>query len=113
MKTPNNIRIILTPVGSSERTDLENIENKQYSSKTTLAKALMVMLGEHSAKVLTVGEFSKECAFTNAHKSFNQAISNHRKKTQCYKLTDFMNDFNNQEFGEETEKYWMGYVKVK
>lgn len=113
MKLQNNIKIILTPVGSSNRGDLENIENNKYSSKRTLAKTLKIICGEAVAKVLTVEEFSKELAFSPARKPFLLALSNIRKRNQCYKLTDFMDEFNNQDFGGETDKYWLGYVKIK
>lgn len=114
MKKPQeNIRIILTPVGQSNRKDLELIENKRFNSESQLNRQVCQIIGESTGEILTVSEFKKKCAFNKANKSFNLAIENLLKRKQCYKLTDFMDDFNNQEFGEDTENYWMGYVKLK
>lgn len=113
MKHLNNIRIILTPVDKSDRKILELIENEKFSSKKALAKHLDLELGESVAKILNVSEFQTTLAFTNASNSFRIALQNARKRKQCYKLTDFMDDFNNQEFGKDTDKYWMGYVRLK
>ena len=114
MKEPKNIRIVLVPVGRSNRGDLEIIENSKFSSKSTLNRRLCIIAGESTYESLTVSQFRTELAFQpTAFKAFNVAVSNLRKRKQCYKLTDFMDDFNNQEFGGETEKYWMGYVKLK
>ena len=108
-----NIRIILTPVGQSERGDLERIENAKFSSPKKLSRDIAVIVGESTGQILTVSEFSKKCVFSKAQKSFDLAIENLRKRKQCYKLTDFMDDFNNQDFGGETDGFWMGYVKLK
>lgn len=68
---------------------------------------------ELNIELLTVSSFRRKCVFTKAAKPFETAIANIRKKKQCYNLSEFMDDFNNQEFGEDTDKYWMGYVRFK
>lgn len=113
MKQSEKIRIILTPVGQSNRKDLESIENETISSKRQLSKKLQIIVGEHNFEVLTISEFKKKCVFSKASNSFDLAILNLPKRKQCYKLTDFMDDFNNQEFEGETDGFWMGYVKLK
>lgn len=114
MKEPKKIRIVLIPVGRTNRGDLEKIENSMFSSKSTLNRHLCIIVGEATSIVLTVAQFRAQLAFQpTAHKAFNVAIENLHKRKQCYKLTDFMDDFNNQEFGGETEGFWMGYVKLK
>ncbi|MBP7845890.1 MAG: hypothetical protein KA007_00450 [Candidatus Pacebacteria bacterium] len=113
MKQSDKIRIILTPVVQSNRGDLEDIENSTFNSNNSLAKKIAIIVGESSGEILTISEFKKKCAFSKASNSFDLAVFNLRKRKQCYKLTDFMDDFNNQEFGGETEKFWMGYVKLK
>lgn len=114
MKEPKNIRIILVPIGTSNRGDLEQIENSKFNSKNALAKRLCIIAGEATSNVLTVSQFSTQLAFQpTAHKAFTTAISNIRKRKQCYDLSEFMDDFNNQEFGGDTDKFWMGYVKIK
>ncbi len=114
MKNPKeNIRIILTPVDQSDRTDLELIENKRFNSESQLNRHICQIIGESTGEILSISEFKKKCVFNKANKSFDLAIANLRKRKQCYKLTDFMDDFNNQEFGDDTDKYWMGYVKLK
>jgi hypothetical protein len=114
MKEPKNIRIVLTPIGQSNRGDLELIENDKFNSKNSLARKIKQIVGEDNFKVLTVAQFRTELAFQpKAYKSFATAITNLYMRKQCYKLTDFMDDFNNQEFGGETDKFWLGYVKLK
>lgn len=114
MKEPKNIRIVLVPVETSNRKDLEEIENSMFSSKNSLAKYLCIIAGEATSTILTVAQFRTQLAFQpTAHKAFNVAIENLQKRKQCYKLTDFMDDFNNMEFGRETDEFWMGYVKLK
>jgi hypothetical protein len=113
MKEPKNIRIILVPIGTSDRGDLEFIENQKFNSKNLLAKYLKKCAGEDTSEILTISEFKKKCAFSKASNSFDLAIFNIRKRKQCYDLSEFMDDFNNQEFGGDTDKFWMGYVKLK
>lgn len=121
MKEPKNVRIVLVPVGQMERKNLENVQNSNFTSKAQIFSHLrhtrsLYMNGENfelDPIILTPDEFRKLIVLTKAHKSFNLAMTNIRKKKQCYKLTDFMDDFNNQEFGRETDNYWLGYVKVK
>ena len=118
MKIPKNIRIILTPVGQSERGDLEHIEGLKFNSQNALAKKLKVIVGEDKFEILTTEEFKTKCAFTKAANSFITALENNSKRQRhtskdCYDLSEFMDDFNNQEFGGDTDKYWMGYVKLK
>jgi hypothetical protein len=120
MKTPKNIRIILVPVGQLERRDLENMENSSFKSNAQIINALYhkhrISGREENFEphVLTVDEFKMQLAFQRkAHKSFVLALSNVRKRTQCYNLSEFMDEFNNEDFGGETDKYWMGYVKLK
>lgn len=108
-----NIRIILTPVDTSNRGDLEDIENQIFNSKNTLVKKMAIICRENDAQILTAEEFKKTLVFNKGYKHFESAMSNMRKRKQCYKLTDFMDDFNNQEFGGDTDHFWMGYVKVK
>jgi hypothetical protein len=113
MKAPKNLRIILVPVGRTNRGDLEDIENKQFSSKNQLARTLCQIAGEATSEILTPDEFRKLIVFTKAHRPFNGAMLNIRKRKQCYDLSEFMDEFNNQEFGDDTDKYWMGYVKLR
>lgn len=114
MKEPKNIRIILTPIGQSNRGDLEKIENSTFNNKNSLVKHLCIIAGEANSNVLTVNEFKMQLAFqSTAHKAFTTAVSNIRKRKQCYDLSEFMDDFNNQEFGGDTDKFWMGYAKLK
>jgi hypothetical protein len=120
MKEPKNLRIILVPVGQIERRDLENIESNKFKSNADIINALHQehQISSSSEKfephILTVSQFSTQLAFQpTAHKAFTTAISNIRKRKQCYDLSEFMDDFNNQEFGGETDKFWMGYVKLK
>lgn len=120
MNTPKNIRIVVLPVsGTLGREYLESIENQNFKNVAAIVFDAHAKSAEHEnhnwrgVRPYTVEEFSKQLAFSSAHKSFQLAISNHRKRKQCYKLTDFMDDFNNQEFGRETDNYWIGYVKVK
>lgn len=112
MKLQKNIRIILAAVGANlDRTDLEHIEGKTYSSNNAIIKELES--NPETTKILTAEEFLKELPFTQMRKPFLLAMENNRRKKQCYKLTDFMDDFNNQEFGAETDKFWFGVVKMK
>lgn len=117
MKTQKNIRIILTPVDKTERKDLENIENQVFKSVKRLEQEVdTIFNGDNPNKamihILTIDEFRKHTAFTDIVKSFNLAVSNIRKRKQCYKLTDFMDDFNNDEFKDNASNFWMGYVRV-
>ena len=115
MSAPKKLRIILLPVGKTDRKELERIENDMYSSELKLRTHLSQLFdcGTINYKVLTADEFKKELVFTAIYKPFQKAISNIRKRKQCYDLSEFMDDFNNQEFGEETDAYWMGYVRVR
>ena len=112
-KAPKNLRIILIPVGNTNRHDLEDIEGRQFSSENQVARYLGITVGTSKGQILTPDEFKKELVFTEIDKPFQKAISNIRKRKQCYDLSEFMDDFNNQEFGEDTDKYWMGYVRVR
>jgi hypothetical protein len=122
MKEPKNIRIILVPVGQIERRDLENIEKSNFKSKAQIVNYLFNTRSSYMKEesfelkplILTPDEFRKELAFQpKAHKSFSAAMLNVRKRKQCYDLSEFMDEFNNEDFGGETNKYWMGYVKLK
>jgi hypothetical protein len=121
MKEPKNIRIILIPVGQYERRDLENIDNSNFKSHAQIINHLfhrrrIYMNGkdfELNPLILTPSEFRKMAVFTKAHRPFNAAMANVRKRKQCYNLSEFTDEFNNQEFGEETDGYWIGYVKLK
>ena len=119
MKEPKNLRIILVPVGQIERRDLENIESGNFKSHAQIINALYQehQISSSSEKfephILTVSEFRKMTVFTNLNRSFNAAMANIRKRKQCYNLSEFMDEFNNEDFGGETNKYWMGYVKLK
>jgi hypothetical protein len=119
MKEPKNLRIILVPVGQIERRELENIESNKFKSNADIINALHQehQISSSSEKfephILTVSEFRKMTVFTNLNRSFNAAMANIRKRKQCYNLSEFMDEFNNEDFGGETNKYWMGYVKLK
>ena len=120
MKTPKNLRIILVPVGQIERRDLENIENSNFKTNADIINALYqkhkVSSSEENFEphILTADEFRKQLAFQRkAHQAFSEAMLNIRKRKQCYDLTEFMDEFNNEDFGGETNKYWLGYVKLK
>jgi hypothetical protein len=119
MKEPKNLRIILVPVGQIERRDLENIESNKFKSNADIINALHQehQISSSSEKfephILTVSEFRKMTVFTKVNRSFNAAMANIRKRKQCYNLSEFMDEFNNEDFGGETNKYWMGYVKLK
>lgn len=120
MKTPKNLRIILVPVGQLERRDLENIQNSNFKSNADIINCLYHMHRisgrdkNFEPHILTADEFKKQLAFQRrAHNSFMGAMLNIHKRKQCYNLSEFMDEFNNQEFGGETDKYWMGYVKLK
>jgi hypothetical protein len=121
MKEPKNVRIILIPVEQYERRDLEQSENSSFTSNAQIVNHLfhtrgLYMNGENfelKPLILTPSEFRKLIVFTKAHKPFNVAMANIRKRKQCYNLSEFMDEFNNQDFGEDTDKYWMGYAKLK
>jgi hypothetical protein len=115
MKEPKNIRIILAPVCGGGRTVsrpvLEQIENTRFNNHNDI----MDYLSHNSpigVKILTADEFRKK--LTKVPLSwFNIAMSNVLKKKQCYKLSDFMDEYNDQVWDGKTEDFWMGYVKVK
>lgn len=120
MKEPKNIRIILVPVEQIERRDLENIENSNFKSEAQIINCLYHKHNISSSSenfephILTVDEFKRQLAFQRrAHQAFIGAMLNIRKRKQCYNLSEFTDEFNNEEFGGETNKYWMGYVKLK
>ena len=113
MKDPKSIRIILTPVKNTDRHQLEDIEGRQFSSENQVARYLGITIGTSQGQILSPDEFRKMAVFTKAQERFDTAIQNFRKRKQCYDLSEFMDDFNNQEFGEDTDKYWMGYVRVR
>jgi hypothetical protein len=120
MKAPKNLRIILVPVGQIERRDLENIENSNFKTNADIINALYhkhnisSSEGNFEPHILTADEFRKQLAFQRkAHDSFVGAMLNIRKRKQCYNLSEFMDEFNNEDFGGETNKYWLGYVKLK
>lgn len=120
MKSPKNLRIIIVPVGQIERRDLENIENSNFKTNADIINALYHKHNISSSEknfephILTADEFKKQLAFQRkAHDSFVGAMLNIRKRKQCYNLSEFMDEFNNEDFGGETNKYWMGYVKLK
>jgi hypothetical protein len=122
MKEPKNVRIIVVPVGQMEREDLENIEYSCFTSKAQVVNYLFSIrrgyMKEENVElhphILTASEFRTQLAFQPAvYKAFNVAMSNVRKRKQCYNLSEFVDEFNNQEFGGETDKYWIGYVKFR
>jgi len=120
MKIPKNLRIVLVPVGQIERRDLENIENSNFRTNADIINALyhkhQISSSEENFEphILTADEFKTQLAFARkAHQSFVLALSNIRKRKQCYDLSEFMDEFNNESFGGETDKFWMGYVKLK
>lgn len=112
-KAPKNLRIILIPVGNTNRHDLEDIEGRQFSSENQVARYLGITVGTSKGQILTPDEFRRMTVFTKAQDLFDTAMENIRKIKKCYDLSEFMDDFNNQEFGEDTDKYWMGYVRVR
>jgi len=120
MKTPKNLRIILIPVGQIERRDLEGIENSNFKTNADIINCLyhkhQISSSEENFEphILTASEFKTQLAFKRkAHESFVLALSNIRRRKQCYNLSEFMDEFNSQEFGGDTDKFWMGYVKLK
>ena len=119
MKEPKNLRIILVPVGQIERRELENIESNNFKTNADIINALYQKHQISSSsqnfepQILTVSEFRKMTVFSKANRSFNAAMENIRKRKQCYNLSEFMDEFNDEHFGGETNKYWLGYVKLK
>lgn len=122
MKEPKNIRIILVPVEQMERKDMENIECSSFKSRAQIVNALFhtraLYMQEKSFElrplIMTADEF-RDVSGKKVKDAFNGAMLNVRKRnsTQCYGLSEFVDEFNNQEFGGKTNKYWIGYVKLK
>lgn len=134
MKTPKNLRIILFPIGGTlERDDAESIENDEFKKETLakeLAKALncpianisspwiktakskkeIVPIGD-SAIVMTADDFF-DTQSKKVRASFEKAIENIGKEN-CYSLSDFSIDYNDEIFGGKTGNYWMTYIKLK
>lgn len=115
---PKNIRIILIPVRQIERRDLENIENSNFRTNADIINALYHKHNISSSSenfepiIMTPSDF-RDVSRKKVKDAFNFAMANARKRKQCYNLSEFMDEFNNEDFGGETYKYWMGYVKLK
>ncbi len=119
MKEPKNLRIVLAPVGQFERKDLENIENSSFKSKAQIVLHLFHLSdlnnkqGDLKFAILTADEF-RDVSNKKTTKAFDGAMLNiNKRSTQCYDLSEFVDEYNNQEFKGNTEKYWIGYVKLK
>lgn len=118
MKEPKNLRIILVPVGQIERRDLENIVGSNFKTNADIVNALYHKhnLTSSSEKfepmIFTASDFRDVCG-KKVKNAFDGAMLNIRKRKQCYNLSEFMDEFNNEDFGGKTNKYWMGYVKLK
>ena len=120
MKAPKNIRILLFPVGGKlDRTYAEQIEDTKFG-KNKLIPELCKEAGCQTTDLLQhVIIMSADDFYDSAQKNvkprFEQAVSNIRRRNkthkQSYKLSDFMDEYNNQDFKGNTEKYWMTYIK--
>lgn len=122
MKEPKNLRIVLAPVGQFERRDVENIENSAFRSKVQIILHLFHIIDIFQRKghnnnvfqILTADEF-RAISNKKTKDAFDAAMLNinKRSKTQCYNLSEFVDEYNNQEFKGKTDRFWIGYVKLK
>lgn len=119
MKEPKNLRIVLAPIGEFERIDLESIENSAFKSKAQITLHLFRLSDINNKHIglnfiiLTADEF-RAMSNKKTKEAFDGAMLNiNKRSTQCYNLSEFVDEYNNQEFKGNTEKYWIGYVKLK
>ena len=113
MKT-KTLKIILIGVEGYdlERKDAEHIQGQTFTTEAfnqayRVNKAFPL---DSNIRTLTPDEFKKTYSKKVA-KSFDIALAN-EGKSQCYNLSEFMDDFNNQDFGRKTDDNWFTYIYV-
>lgn len=114
MKT-KALKIILIGVEGYdlERKDAEHIQGQTFTSEA-LARTKLINKAfpiDTDVRILTPDEFKKVYSKKVA-KAFDIALSYEGDKGQCYNLNEFMDEFNNQEFGRKTDDNWFTYIYV-
>ena len=113
MKT-KALKIILIGVEGYdlERKDAEHIQGQTFTTEA-LARTKLINKAfpiDTEIRILTPDEFKKTYS-KKVTKSFDIALAN-EDKSQCYNLSEFMDEFNNQEFGRKTDDNWFTYIYV-
>jgi hypothetical protein len=113
MKT-KALKIILIGVEGYEldRKDAEHIQGETFTSEA-LARTKLINKSfpiDTDVRILTPDEFKKTYS-KKVVKAFDIALAN-EGKSQCYNLNEFMDEFNNQDFGGKTDKDWFTYIYV-
>ncbi len=120
MKTPKDFKIILIPVGlQCDQKVAGHLENLEFKNMAALQYQLFHQFLKDETKpaalpieILTVDEFKEKNKLdTKVIKALDIALS-HGLTPYGYNLSEFMDEYNNQVFAGETDKYWFVYVRV-